>query len=505
MAFTVPAIYATLIDLNDDGDFLDANEDFSSRILQDPPITIERGRDQIRALAPPAAGKMDARADNRDRLLSTENTGSAIYASLYPGHRVRHQCVTNSTTYVLGTGILDDLPQYPGLGDRSVGLPCLGTLSRLRAADKVTTTLFVGITTDVALGAILDAVGWPAGERSLQTGKTTLNYWWLDDADPFSAVVTLLNTEGPGATIYEDGRGYFVFENRHSRVLTARSNTPQATFRDSGTAPYYLDLGDFTENFRGVINRVSIPVNVRAAAASQVIWQLGQTLVLPPGATAKFVVRHTVAGAVGQAGQIFQSAIAPVDPTDYTVIAGGVASVAIDRTAGLSLTLTITAVAGGGILGGGGATITGLQLRASPVPAQAVEVRETIDTSASVAKYGLRPYAADLWPEIDLGVAQDFANAIVGAYSAPRPTATLTIRGDDPAHLEQCLTREVSDRITVVNAQTGLNADCTIERIGHSIRGQRSHTTTFGVEKVAPGALPMIFDYGKFDFNVFGY
>jgi hypothetical protein len=498
MAFTVPADYASLIDLGDDGTYSATGADVSARVLQAPPITIERGRDQIRALAPPAAGKMDARLDNRSRDYSTENTGSPLYASLNPGHRVRHQCVTNSTTYILGTGILDDLPQYPGLGDRSVGLPCLGTLSRLRAADKVTTQLYTSITTDVAIGAILDAVGWPAGERSLQTGITTLLYWWLDNADPFSAIVTLLNTEGPGATVYEDGRGYFVFENRHSRVLTTRSNTPQATFRDSGTAPYYLDLGAFSENYKGVINSVSIPVNVRAAAASQVIWQLGQNLILSSGTVAKLVVKHTVAGAVGSTGQIFQAAITPVAPTDYTVIAGSVASVAIDRTAGLSLTLTITA-------GAGGVTITALQLRATPVPAQAVEVRETIDTTASVAKFGTRTYSDDVWPEIDLNVAQDFANAIVGAYQTPRASATLTIRGDDPTHLEQCLTREVSDRITVVNAQIGLNSDCTIERIGHSIAGQRSHTTAFGVEKASTGILPLIWDFGRWDQNVWGW
>jgi hypothetical protein len=498
MAFTVPAVYAGLIDWTDVGTYVASGDDVSARVLQAPPITLERGRDQIRALAPMAAGKGDARLDNRSKDYSVENTGSPLYPYLYPGHRVRWTAFTNATTYNLFTGILDDLPQYPGLGDRSVGLPCLGTLSRLRAADKVTTQLYTSITTDVAIGAILDAVGWPAGERSLQTGITTLLWWWLDNADPFSAIVTLLNTEGPGATIYEDGRGYFVFENRHSRVLTTRSNTSQATFRDSGTAPYYLDLGAFSENYKGVINSVSIPVNVRAAAASQVIWQLGQNLILGSGTVAKLVVKHTVAGAVGSTGQIFQSAITPVAPTDYTVIAGSVASVAIDRTAGLSLTLTITA-------GAGGVTITALQLRATPVPAQAVEVRETIDTTASRAKYNIRTYNDDIWPEIDLGVAQDFANAIVGAYQIPRASATLTIRGDDPTHLQQCLTREVSDRITVVNAQIGLSADCTIERIGHSIAGQRSHTTTFGVEKVPPGVQPMIFDFGTFDLNVFGY
>lgn len=498
MAFTTPATYGVAVNWNDDSDFTDTGEDVSARVIQNPPITIERGRDQIRALAPPAAGKMDARLDNRSKDYSSEYTSSPLYANLNPGHLVRVTAVTNSTTYNLSTAILDDLPQYPGLGDKTVGLPCLGTLSRLRAADTVTTQLYTNITTDIALGYILDAVGWPAGERSLQTGITTLLYWWLDNADPFSAIVTLLNTEGPGATIYEDGRGYFVFENRHARVLTARSNTVQATFRDSGTAPYYLEPFTLEANHKGVINRCSIPVNVRAAAASQVIWQLGQNLLLGGGTVVKLVVKHTVAGAVGVAGQIFQSAIAPVLTTDYTLISGTLASVAIDRTAGLSLTLTITA-------GAGGATLTGLQLRATPVPAQSVEVRETIDTGASVAKYKIRTYNDDVWPEIDLAMAQDFANAVVGAYMAPRATATVTIRGDDPTHLEQCLTREIGDRIAVVNAQTGLSADCTIERIGHTIAGQRSHTTTFGVEKVAPGPLAMIWDFGRWDANVWGY
>lgn len=484
----MPATYGIFIDWSDNLSYADSGEDVTARVLGDRGVSMERGRDQVKALAQPMAGRLDFALDNRTRDYSAKNTGSPRYAQLRPGHRVK-VTANNGTAYTLATCILDDIPQEPALGAKSVRIPCLGVLSRL-AGKRVTTGLYQGITTDVALGAILDAVGWPAGERALGVGQTVLQWWWLDDVDVFAALQALLNSEGPGAAIYERGDGYLVFENRHYRVLTARSTTSQGTFRDSGAAPWHREPFDLQPNLKGIINRAEVEVNVRTPQPVAEVWALGANLALAASTSVKLTVRAA-------SGDPFRDAATPVLGTDYTLIAG-TASMALDRTSGLSVALTVTA-------GAGGAIITVLRLRASLLPATTVRVTNTTDTSASRAKYGVRTYEEPIWPEIDLNLAQELCNAIVQSYQEPRATASITIEGADATTLGHCLAREVSDRVTVVEAQTGLNGDMLIERIRHDIGARARHVTTLGLEEVVPGTLPGLWDGATWDAGLFGY
>lgn len=459
------------ISWSDSNTYLGTGEEVTARVLADRGMTMERGRDQLRALAPPMAGKLDFALDNRSRDYSTENAASPLAAQLRPGHRVRVTATTSGSTYTLATALLDDLPQEPDLGARSVGVPCLGMLSRL-AGKSVTTAVYQGITTDVAINAILDAVGWPATERAIQTGATILAWWWLDGADAFGALRTLLNTEGPGAALYERGDGFLVFENRHFRILTARANTSQATIRDSGASPWHGGPFALAPNLKDVINRAELPIKLRTAQPLAEVWALGANLILAANTTTRLIVRATD-------DEPFVEAVAPLLGIDYTLIAGAV-TMTLDRTSGRAATLTLVA-------GTGGATITALRLRARRLVATEVRVYNTVDTGASRAKYGVRTWAEETWPEIDLLMAQDLANAIVNIYREPRASATITVPGDDAAMLAQCLTREVSDRITVTETQSGLNTEMTIERIAHEIGVRGRIVTTFGLEKA--GAL----------------
>lgn len=488
MTLTLPT-YSYAIDWTGDGDYSDSNEDVSARVVDAPGFSCQRGRNQIRQLAPPQAGNASYDLDNATRVYSPEYAAGALYGALLPGRRTRAQAVHLSTTYNLWSGILDDLPQHPS--EKTVSVPQLGTLSQL-AGKTVSTALYTNIRTDQALGYLLDAVGWPAGERSFQTGKTTLLYWWLDATDAFTALQTILNTEGPGAAIYEDGRGYLVFENRHNRIQAARCTSVQATFRDSGTAPYHYPPFVYDAHLKDVINSVTIPVNLRTVQSLAVIWSLGQALTIPPYATTTINVKPT-------GGDIFTAAVAPVVTTDYTITAGSLTSLTLSRTSGPSTNLIITA-------GSNGATLTGLQLRAQLVTKVATNVVNTVDCSVSIAKYGLRPWTDAIWPEITLNEAQDFANAIAAAYREPRSTATITIKGADDTHLTQCFAREISDRIHITEYQSGLDADMFIEQIGHRLDGAgRSLETTFGCEK-APASLPYaMWGSGVWGTSAWGY
>lgn len=446
-------------------------EDVTSYVRSEPGIKTTRGRDQIRALGPPAAGRADMELTNVDKQFSPENTDSVLYGNLVPGRQVQVRATYGGTTYNLWTGYLDDIPQFPELSKRSVGLPSLGGFSKL-AGQNVSTQVYQNITTDVALGHLLDAAGWSATARTLDTGKTTLAWWWLDNEDAFQAARALLNTEGPGAALYEDGSGNIVFESRHYRLTTARSTTAQATFADTGAEPKFLATPfSYNPALKDILNVAQITVKTRTAKSASVVWSLGQTVTLSPSEVRQYVATSS---------DPFTGAITPVNATDYTVSAGGLSSVTLSRTSGASTIVTLTA-------GSSGATVTGLQLRAQLVSTDnSVLVSNTVDTSASIAKYGRQVFALDTRAEIAANVAQDLVNAIVGLYQNPRPTVTFQVSNGHADRLTQILSRQISDRITITESQTVLSADFFIERIEHQVmQAGLHHITTFGCEKAS--------------------
>jgi hypothetical protein len=465
--------YQIQVDWNNTGLFNADEEDISARVLDDAGFTCERGRDQIRALAPPAAGRADLGSiDNRSRDYSTHNASGPLYGNLLPGRNARVRATHNATTYDLWAGVVDDIEQNPA--EKQVAIPLLGTFSRL-AGRKISTPLYEGWSTSDAITVVLNKCGWPALARQIEPGQTTLSWWWLEEEDAFSAIARLVAAEGPGAAAFEAANGDFVFHNRHHRRTAARSVTAQATLRDSGTPPNHTLPFEFGARLKEVVNTVSVPVTVRRpAAVAEEVWSLNAPLELGPNQSVSLVARASgpfMATSVGLSN----------------VVVGG-AAVSINTWEINAQSVTITIVAGAS-----GAIFSSLTLTARPLE-QVAELRvpAVVDTSASVAKYGVRTYELPSWPEISINTAFDFANAIATAYQEPRAAATVTVPGADDTHRAEVLGREIGDRIRVVEAQTGLDADMFIEWIGHEVGwGGRRHVARFGCE-VAVGAATLL-------------
>jgi hypothetical protein len=465
------AQYAVKIDWNNNESFADAGDDVTARVRGRKGVLIERGRDQLRALAPPMAGSAKFGLDNTSRDYSPENASSPLAGLLYPGHAAQVQAVSGGSTYALFSGRLDGLAQRPEAGQRAVEISCLSTLSRL-VGQKISTPLYQNVTTDEALGYILDAIGVDSSPRVLDAGQTTMRWWWLDQEDAFTAAKTLLATEGPGAALYEDGQGRIHFESRHYRYLTTRSAVSQATFSDSGSEPLHSVPFKYDPGITSVVNVCRVDVKVRSAKTLAAIWSIDDAVSLAPAEVRQIAVKPTD-------DEPFTGAVTPSGAGgDYTVTAGSLASLSLDRTSGGSCAITLTA-------GSSGATITGLRLRAQPVTVDSVvPVANTIDTSTSRDRYGVRTYTLPTRAEISANDAQDFVNAVVARYQNPRPTVQITITNATAERLAQILGREVSDRITVVEAQTGLDGDCWIERITHEIDGGgQIHRVVLGCER----------------------
>lgn len=464
-------VWSLSVDWNNDLDFSDTGEDVSARTLPDRGITWERGRDQIRALAPPMAGRFEATLDNRSRDYSPANGASPLAGNLVPGRAVRWQA-TSGGTIPLWKGNLADLPQEPDLGRRSVRVPALGTLAKLQGT-KVSTPLYQDIPTSTAFEHLCAAAGLGASEyAALDAGKTTLTAWWCGEDDAFDMLVRILAAEGPGAAIYERADGAIVFHSRHYRLLTARCATSQATFRDTATGPFFVAL-DYQPNLRGVVNRCSLETRalaIEAVTQTLATWNNGAPVELLPGQS-----------------YTFEFALAAPAQNASLAFGSGGFGWSVDyqsRTSGTHFAITITHTGSMPVIA------SSVLLVGWPGTSVAQAVAEGVDTSASRAKYGARslPSTYAPWPYIDPATARSFCNAIVAAYQEPRAAVTLAVPNADATNLAQQLNREISDRVTVVDAQTGLNTAVFVERIRHTLDwGGRRLATEFGCEQIAPG------------------
>lgn len=510
------ATWQTVVDWANNGDFTGTYDDVSDDLLREAGLTIALGLDSARSLAPPKIGTSAADLRNTDQRYSAESPASPIYQLMLPGRPVEHRATDgvevayesddeyDSDLYYDGraqrtvhTGVLDDMPQHPERTSRRVGLTTLGTLTRLRGrrrnGRKVSTALYESVSTGTALGHILDAVGWPANKRSLDTGGTTLLYWWLDDEEPYQAALDLLEVEGPQASLYEDGEGVLHFEGRNYRATEARCLTSQVTFYDRSTGatlgyeedveydsiyPYdgtggiqHLAPLQYDAGHRNVINAVTVETEARSVGSLGVIYTYSGNLVLQPSEVRTITVKASSGGP-------FKEAVC-TNGADVTVSAGSVTSVALSRTSGANIDVTLTA-------GAGGATVNLFQVRAKLVSVIATQiVANSVDASDSIAAYDQQDYAISARKDLDPNVGVDIADAIVQRYQEPLPSLLLTVLNVDAEHLYHQLARRVSDRVNVVEAWTGISYDLHINSITHRVlKGGSEHYTLFGVEKV---------------------
>lgn len=489
----VSATDSVQIDWSGDGTFTGTGEDVSSRVRASG-FSSSRGRDQIRMLTPPAAGAAEFELDNRSKDYSPGHSASPIYGLVQPGKIARIRTTFQATTYPRFKGILRIPEQHPELDRLSVTFPCLGTLSKLVALKQVSTALYTNVRTDQCLAVLFALAG--ITDYVLDTGKTTLAYWWVDQGDGWDEALALVYSEGPGAALYEDGQGRPVFESRHYRLLTSRCTAVQATFRSAGAEPLFSAPFSFDPGLKDIINQVTLSHKTRTVQALSVVWSLGSTVTLAPNESRQYVANNS---------NPFTAAVVPVAATDYTVSAGSLSSVTLDRTSGARVTITLTA-------GASGATVTGLQLRAQLVTVSAsTDVPQTVDVTTSQARHGVRPLPSSYQPRAELdsiNVMQDLANAIASAYKDPRPTASVDVNNGDATRFAAVLAREVSDRVRVVESVTETDAEVFVERIAdRQSDGGLKHTITLGCEQ-ADSSLFLVLDSatnGLLDVNRLGF
>lgn len=455
-------------------------DDVTERRLARTALSMQYGRDTARALAPTSPGQASFELDNNSRDYSPENASSPLTGKVLPARPVRIEATHAATTYTLFRGYTDDWNVQPGPGQRSANVTCLDGLARLSSI-TVSTELYEAARTGDAIGIILDAVGWPALERDLDPGATIIPYYWEEATDAWTAIQRLVTSEGMPAFVAIDATtGNFMFRDRHHRLVRTASNTSQATFRDAGADPRFSWPLEYDHGWKDVVNTIRIEVSERRIASDRTdVWTSDATVTIAASTTLDVEV---------STGDPFADASTPEIDTDYTVITGSV-SVSLSRTSGQSTVISLTA-------GGSTAIVAGLKLRAVSVPVARTRV-VTVEDSASQTAYGKRaPESFDApWLSYNDGLA--VAAAMLAHRAQRLPVVTIHLTGGNDTITTQQLARDLSDRVTIVDAETGLNAAFFIERIEHTISGAGSqmHETTFACEKVASGAAPAVFRF----------
>ncbi len=470
-------------------------EDVTDRFPEKEVLAIAYGRDQARAFSPTRPGSANLQLDNSSRDYSPENSSSPLAGKLGPGRDVMVQATYNSKAYTLYRGRLDDYQLNPNPGEWSVDFTALDGLATLKMV-SISTALYPGLRTGEAIGRVLDAVGWTAG-RDIDPGGTTIRWWWEEDTNAYTALEKIVASEGPGAFITIGSSGQFIFRDRHHRLVRTESSAVQATFRDAGAepwfeAPFVIDYG-----WKDIINSVSFRVEERApSTAQQVVWSDTNQMSLAAGET------RVLSVAMDDPAYLIASptsGAASAQP-DFVVTSGSLTSIALSRSSGQSLTVNVTA-------GGSGATVISMQLRGYPVTGARTVVVAAEDT-ASIAKYGRRSYPAESAPWLNRHDAQAIADLVLGQRAERLPIVQLRVINGSATSLAQQLQRDLSDRIGVVDAETGLNASFYIDQIRHSIsRNGVVFETVFGAEKVASAPANLFtFDHstqGRFSTGVF--
>lgn len=479
------------IDWNKNGNYTGGHDDVTDDVRGE--ISCSFGRDMSQGLTPILSGRGAFGLNNGKsdiggtlRKYSPRNTASPLFGLVKPARPVLIDRVVNGVTWPIFVAHTDDQPLNPDIAVRQVRVGLVDYLADFRGP-KISTQLYAGKRTGEVIDLILTAAGWTGG-RDLDSGATVIPWWWEDGTDALDALQKVVASEGYPALLTMGTTGEVIFRDRHHRLTRAASTASQQTWRgtDGAAEPVMAPGTSIDEAWQNVVNDVTIEVGQRAPQAVDAVWQTDENVTLAASASRTVVVSTS---------DPFMNAVTPASGTDFLLLSGSISSVSLSRTSGGSTSITLTA-------GGGGALVSGLQLRAQAVPVVRTVQRSASD-AASILDYGSRGIPSGMDPvwvgEYD---AQALADLYVLQRKQPLPTAQVRFMcgvGDED-RLTALLARDLSDRVTIVEPESVTNGAFFVERIEHTIRGEHEHEIVFALE-AAPAAPSNPFILGTSTLN----
>jgi hypothetical protein len=399
-----------------------------------------------------------------------------------------HKANDAGKTYLLRQDALDDFTIDSMSTARTFAATSMDAWGRSDSAE-LSTGIYSGLRTGDAIGLVLDSIGW-TGPRAIDAGATFISYWWEEGTDPATAIDKIVNSEGPPAIAYVEA-GTFVFRDRHHRILSTASNTSQGLITHTFPAgpqgaDYKVKANSFTYNHgtKDVVDSVTFSQEVRDVGSYGEVWAQEEPITMATGETRVIVAQPT---------DPVISVSAPNYADGSLQSSSGVFSATINRSSGQSITIFLTAVAGG--------TLTRINLFGSLLP-----VVRTVQVTASKAGSGSSRGNSN-WPNpapwCNPYDAQVVANRIISLYSDNRPRVTFTLVNFNDRYLSKILALRISDRLTIKNDVLGVNRDFYVERLEHRISRLQMHevTVTCVVTEPQQASNALTFDVAGKGFN----
>lgn len=477
--------YVLEVDWDNDGVYATSSGENISNLTRE--VLYSRGRDFASQLTGRAiAGKLEATLLNVDGRFNSFATAGPLYGNILPGRPVRLRAVA-PTTYTLWAGFLDvvePLPVHGGLN--TARLTALGPLGRI-AGRNVSVAGATGVPTGTAVGTILDNAGWATStnRRSIDSGQSVMNRWWVDFQEALPALRELEETEA--GYLGESPDGKIVYEDRHHR-LQAPHTVSQAVYTDAATGALRYDHISEADPLALVFNVFESRVRTFEAGTIDVLWTLAESgsesPAIAPGETRTFWAEYPNPESPSN-GALVHAWTTPDPVTDYTAAQAPDGS-GTDLTASLSITATHYARTMSIEITNGHATLTAyvtfLQARGVPV-VEGATTRVVQESTNSQNKYGRRSYAnAAPWIP-NTAEAESWGAYGLNTYAEAAPVLTLGVLGNRSSdQLVEVQTRDISDRITVAATSSdsglGINGDFFVE----AVRGRIDHTAVHRVE-----------------------
>jgi hypothetical protein len=344
-------------------------------------------------------------------------------------------------------------------------LEASGPLSRVKKS--ITPPKQSSQLTGTIMGAILDDISWPAGDRTIDAGQTTVGQWYVDKIDAFEAMRQIEETELGFMTEGEDGK--IIFEDRHHRLKDAHL-VSQQTFTDAvGAAIGYSSITQ-QDPIREIYNDIIATVeSYNTALSSAVLWTLHEAPVLAPLQSLIYWAEYPNSEYDTSTGAFVDAWDTPIVGTDITQtgVANSDIAVTVSKFAkSMKITITNNNVTNS-------ATLTLVQAQGTKVTKLSATSVSNSD-SASQALYGTKSYILPAkWLQTTT-TAQDYAGYIIGRYKDPVPVISISFFANKNASLMiEALTRNISDRITIIAAgiktELGIYDEFFIESISHRI------------------------------------
>ncbi|MGH7206888.1 MAG: hypothetical protein ACREI2_11850 [Nitrospiraceae bacterium] len=183
------------------------------------------------------AGTGSITFDNLSGRFTPSNTMSVYYPNLLPMRRIRMQGNWNAVTYPIFVAFAEGWPaSFPEIGsDQIVTVPLVDGFKILSLAQI--SGSFSQQLSGARVGAILDAISWPAGDRAIETGQTTVPAVTLANTSALEHLQSVEHVEGGRLFMSRDGKVTF-----KQRGFVPTPDFNGRTWTDDGSGMNYRDI-----------------------------------------------------------------------------------------------------------------------------------------------------------------------------------------------------------------------------------------------------------------------